>query len=66
MFLQTVFQLVPRHIHIKRARLKRLAPADGTEDLAKEAMPRLLEWIHAATIVFKMLLHEWEVSPVKN
>jgi hypothetical protein len=43
-----------------------LASADGTEELAKEVMPRLLEWIHAATLVFKMFLHEWEVSPVKN
>ena len=66
MFLQTVLHLVPARIHIKRAPLKRLAPADGTEELAKEVMLRLLEWIHAATIVFKMLLREWELSPVKN
>jgi len=57
MFLQTVLHLVPRRIQIKRAQLKRLAPADGTEELAKQVIPRLLEWIHATTIVFKMLLH---------
>ena len=58
MFLQTVLHLVLRRIQIKRAPLKCLAPADGTEELAKQVMPRLLEWIHAATVVFKMLLDE--------
>jgi hypothetical protein len=43
MFLQTVLFLVPRRVQIKRAPLKRLASADGTEELAKEVMPRLLE-----------------------
>ena len=43
MFLQTVLHLVPRRIQIKRAQLKRLAPADGTEELAKQVIPRLLE-----------------------
>jgi hypothetical protein len=53
-------------MQIKRAPLKRLAPADEIEELAKQVMPRLLELIHTPTIVLKMLLHEWEVSPVKK
>jgi hypothetical protein len=43
MFLQTVLHLVLRRIQIRRAPLKRLAPSDGSEELAKHVMPQSLE-----------------------
>jgi hypothetical protein len=53
MFLQTALHLVLRCIQIRRAPLKRLAPSDGTEELANHDMPRPLEWSHAASVVLK-------------